>query len=181
MNAAQMFAEKVSELGSMVTRDLNDEITASAAMIADAINDGHPVFVAGNGGSAADAQHFAAELTVRMQKERRSFPCIVLGSSYASITAACNDYGPESIFSRELSGYHNGVLVVFSTSMLSKNIIHAIRQAKFNGIKVIAFTSGIETETNVQYIHARCESKQCVQEAHGMLLHILVDKVEAQT
>lgn len=181
MNAAKRFRDKIDQLEAMDIRDINEEIDTSAEIIADAIKSGSTIFVAGNGGSAADAQHFAAELSIRMQDERRSFPCIVLGSCYSTITAAVNDYGAESMFARELSGYHAGVLVVFSTSMLSKNITQAIRQAKFNGIKVIAFSSGIETETGVQYIHARCNSKQCVQEAHGMLLHILVEKVEDLT
>lgn len=159
-------------------QNITSAISQASALIVKAIYSRRPIFVCGNGGSAADAMHLAAEMSVRFQLERRAIPCVVLGSSYATITAAGNDYGPETIFSRELSGYGDGCLIVFSTSMKSASILCAIEKAQEIGMDVIAFCGWNMPVDGVTYIRANNKSTQIVQECHGIMLHILMTAVE---
>jgi D-sedoheptulose 7-phosphate isomerase len=101
---------------------------------------GNAILVAGNGGSAADAQHFAAEITGRYMKERRSLPAIALTTDTSALTAIGNDYGFDKVFSRQLEGLGRPGDVFFgiSTSGNSPNVIEAMRVAKTKGITTVA-------------------------------------------
>ena len=113
-----------------------------------ALKNNKKILIAGNGGSAADAQHFSAELTGRFKKERISLPAIALTTDTSALTAIGNDYGYEYVFSRQLEGLGNegDVFIGISTSGNSQNIINAINKAK--EIKLIEFINGKST-TNI--------------------------------
>ena len=100
------------------------------------INNNNFIFFCGNGGSAADAQHVAAELTGRFKTERRSLKGVVLGSNLSSITAIANDYDYNQVFSRELFGLasKDDLLIAYSTSGNSQNVVNAIKAAKKIGL-----------------------------------------------
>lgn len=142
------------------------------------------VLLAGNGGSAADAMHLAEELSVRFNKTRRALAAVALCDP-AAITCAGNDLGFESIFSRQVEALGNpgDILVVFSTSGNSANILKAIEQAKSQGVMTVAFlgkdggkakgTCGIEFVIPSQ-------STARIQEGHKILYHTLCDWIDTK-
>ena len=100
-----------------------------------AIKSGHKLFFCGNGGSAADSQHIAAEFVGRFQKERKAWPAIALTTDTSALTALGNDYTFDIVFSRQLQalGQKGDVLIAISTSGNSKNVLEAVKQAKVHG------------------------------------------------
>lgn len=116
--------------------ELSGTIREIASACADALQRGNKIIFAGNGGSAADAQHLAAELVGRFVRERRSFPAIALTTDSSALTAIGNDYGFEEVFARQLSGLGNpgDVFVGISTSGNSPNVLRALEVAKEKGI-----------------------------------------------
>src|SRR5580658_55721 len=108
----------------------------------DCLSGGHKIFACGNGGSAADAQHFVAELIGRFLHERRSLPAIALTADAATLTAIGNDYGYERVFARQLEGLaqKGDLLFAISTSGNSPNVLHAARTALDLGCVVVAMT-----------------------------------------
>lgn len=119
-------------------------IVRAAELMSQAIHAGHKIIWCGNGGSATQAQHMAAEFVGRFQKERRSLPSISLSENMASVTAIANDYSYEQIFSRQLQGLAQAgdVVVALSTSGNSPNIVHALRAARGAKLATIGLTGG---------------------------------------
>ena len=152
--------------------------------ISKAINyDKKRIFIAGNGGSAADAQHFAAELIGRFQKERLALPAIALTTNTSSITAIANDYGYDYIFSRQLSGLAEpgDIFIGLSTSGKSKNILHAMNYAKNNKILSIFLTgnSNDSLENLADYvIEVPSSVTSIVQEMHIFILHSICKYID---
>lgn len=146
------------------------------------INDGK-IILCGNGGSAADCQHFAAELIGRFEKERISIPAISLTTDTSIITAISNDYGFEYIFSRQIDGLgsKNDVLIVVSTSGNSQNIINAIKSAKNIGIRTIGLTGNgggeLSNLVDIPFIVPSSNTAR-IQEVHEILLHSLAESLE---
>lgn len=141
------------------------------------------IFFCGNGGSAADAQHIAAELTGRFKIERKSLKGIVLGSNFSSITAIANDYGYDDVFSREIYGMGSkgDLLISYSTSGNSKNVINAIKAAKEIGIKSIIFTGkdgGSAKELSDISICIPSNNTARIQESHITISHIILEIFE---
>ena len=118
------------------------EIEQSGQLICEALTSGRKVLLCGNGGSAADAQHIAAELVGCYEKQRRSWPAIALTTDTSALTAVSNDLGYEQVFARQVLGLAQSgdVLVAISTSGKSKNILRAAEQARELGCKSIALT-----------------------------------------
>jgi len=118
------------------------QIARAGEVISQALCSGHKVLLCGNGGSAADAQHIAAELVGRYEQERRSWPAIALTTDTSALTALSNDYGFEEVFARQVAGLANAgdVLIAISTSGKSPNIVRAAEQAKVLGCTTIALT-----------------------------------------
>ncbi len=118
------------------------QIARAGEVISQALGSGHKVLLCGNGGSAADAQHIAAELVGRYEQERRSWPAIALTTDTSALTALSNDYGFEEVFARQVAGLANAgdVLIAISTSGKSPNIVRAAEQAKVLGCTTIALT-----------------------------------------
>lgn len=147
------------------------------------IKRGNKVVLCGNGGSAADALHFAGEIVGRFQKERNSWPAIALNSDVAVMTSIANDYGYENIFERQVEGcIHPGdVFIGISTSGNSENIYRAVVAAKRNGALTAALLGndggkiGREVE---QPIVVPSTNTARIQESHITLIHIICEMVE---
>lgn len=150
-----------------------------------AFKNGNKVLFCGNGGSAADAQHLAAELTGRFYTDRDALPAEALHCNTSYITAIGNDYGYDVIYSRLIKGIGNkgDVLVGLSTSGNSKNILNAFKIAKEKGMITIAFTGesgGKLKEYADHLINVPSEDTPRIQESHIMLGHIICQLTEEQ-
>jgi len=165
--------------------DLDAQLTKAADVIEQCLRFGNKLLVCGNGGSAADAAHFATELVVRFAKDRRAYPAICIASDGGLLTATANDYGFNEIFARQVAafGKPGDVLICLTTSGKSKNVNRALEEAKMRELKTIAFlgrgggsTIGI---ADVELL-IRSESIARIQEAHQLLLHVLCEIVESR-
>jgi D-sedoheptulose 7-phosphate isomerase len=118
------------------------EIEQSGQMICEALAGGRKILLCGNGGSAADAQHIAAELVGCYEKQRRSWPAIALTTDTSALTAVSNDLGYQEVFARQVAGLAQAgdVLIAISTSGKSQNVLRAVEQARELGCKTIALT-----------------------------------------
>jgi D-sedoheptulose 7-phosphate isomerase len=154
-----------------------------AHAIIHALKLGHKLLLCGNGGSASDSQHIAAEFVGRFEKTRMSLPAIALTSDVAALTAIGNDFGFEKVFSRQIEGLgkKGDILIVLSTSGRSPNILEAITQAKQQGILTLGFTGKdggiLKDAVDICFI-ARSHKTTYVQEAHMAVLHAICEIVE---
>lgn len=151
-------------------------IEQTAKTIINALKNGNKLLVCGNGGSAADAQHFAAELTGRFEVERKPLPAIALTTDTSALTAIGNDYSFDDVFSRQVAGLgKNGdVLVAISTSGNSANVLKAIRTAQEKGLSVIGLSGkdgGKMKNLPIQNIIVPSQSTARIQESHIMIIH----------
>ena len=164
---------------------LEPQITEAAGVIGRSLRTGNKLLVCGNGGSAADASHFATELVVRFAKERRALPAICLTSDSGILTAAGNDYGFDEIFARQVAafGVEGDVLVCLTTSGKSKNVARALEEAKAREMKTIAFLGrdgGSTVGVADLDLLVKSDSTARVQEAHQLLLHVLCEIIESR-
>ena len=162
---------------------LKNDIVKAASILAAAIKSGHKLLTAGNGGSAADAQHMAAEFVGRFLIERPGLPAIALTTNTSALTAIVNDYPPETVFSRQMTALGNAgdVFIGFSTSGNSKNVVEAIKAAKAKGVKTIAITGeGGGAMGKVADITLAVPSKETprIQETHLLILHVICELVD---
>lgn len=144
---------------------------------------GHKLFLCGNGGSAADAQHIAAEFVGRFKRERRSLPALALTTDTSALTAIANDYDYSKVFSRQIEGLgtKGDILIAISTSGNSPNVLEAAKQAKVQGMIVIGFTaaSGGALKDAADYcFKAQSKKTPHAQEMHGVALHAISEVVE---
>lgn len=159
-----------------------DEITRTAKLLIDCIRGGGCIYICGNGGSAADAQHIAAELVGRFVRERKGLPAVALTTDTSLLTSVSNDYGFERVFARQVEALvnENDVLWAFSTSGTSKNVLAAAETAKQKGAKVLAFSG--KQDSPLQKLSDCCicidGPTATVQEIHQLAYHILCDLVE---
>ncbi|WP_456463527.1 D-sedoheptulose 7-phosphate isomerase [Persephonella sp.] len=139
------FIINIFEESARLKRDFvyeySEAILNLGILIAKRLNMGNKVLICGNGGSAADAQHFAAEIVGRFEKERKGYPAIALTTDTSALTAIGNDYGFEHIFSRQVEalGKKGDILIGISTSGNSQNVIKAVEVAKDMGIFTVGF------------------------------------------
>ena len=166
-------------------KNLEPQVSRAADLIGKCFRRGKKLLVCGNGGSAADASHFATELVVRFTKDRRALPAICLASDSGILTAAGNDYGFDEIFARQVAafGVPGDVLICLTTSGKSKNVMRALQEAKARKLKTIAFlgrdggsTIGI---ADIDLL-AKDDSTARIQEAHQLVIHVLCEIIEAQ-
>jgi len=154
-----------------------------AQEILDCVEKNHKVVFFGNGGSAADSQHLAAEFIGRFQKERKSIPAIALTTDTSILTALGNDYGFDIIFARQIQGLgqKGDVAFAFSTSGNSKNVIAGVLEAKKIGMKTISFTGckggKLASLTDLSFI-VPSDNTARIQEAHICVAHIICELVE---
>jgi D-sedoheptulose 7-phosphate isomerase len=150
-----------------------------------AFRKGRRLLVFGNGGSAADAQHFAAELVGRFQRDRRAVPAIALTTDTSILTAIGNDYGFDRIFARQVEalGESGDVVFVISTSGGSTNVVEAFRVAAGRGLTTVALTGRDGGEAGRMadiHLNVADSSTARVQEVHRTLLHVICELVEAE-
>src|SRR5437764_4376832 len=164
---------------------LEARMVDAADLIEQCLRAGNKLLVCGNGGSAADAAHFATELVVRFAKDRRAYPAICLASDGAFLTAAANDYGFDEIFARQVAafGVPGDVLIGLTTSGESKNVKRALEEAKMRGLRTIAFLGrGGGSMAGIADVELliRGDSIARIQEAHQLLLHVLCEVIESR-
>jgi D-sedoheptulose 7-phosphate isomerase len=165
---------------------MSADIVRAIELMHQALSSEKKILACGNGGSAADAQHFAAELVGRFERERRELPAIALSTDSSILTAIANDYSYEVIFSKQIRalGQAGDVLLGISTSGNSANVIAAIEAAHLKGMSVIAFTG--KDGGKIKNILKNSDVHLCVpadrtariQETHLLLLHCLCDGVD---
>lgn len=165
-------------------RGCSDQIIAAALLVAGSLAEGHTLLLCGNGGSAADAQHLAAEFVGRFLKERAPYPALALHTNTSALTAVANDYGFEQVFARQVvaHGRPGGVLLAISTSGSSSNVLRAIEAARQVGMGVVGFTGGsggamAEDMCDVCLI-VPSDSTPRIQEGHIFAGHALCGLVE---
>jgi D-sedoheptulose 7-phosphate isomerase len=164
---------------------LQAELVRAVKACADSLRAGGKLLFAGNGGSAAEAQHFSAEMVGRFLKERRPLPAVALNTDTSAITAIGNDYGFEQIFARQVEalGRQGDVLIAMSTSGRSRNILEAMKTAQSMGMVTIALTGqdprDMKTLADVVLAVPSGHTPQ-IQEGHLVLGHLLCGLVENQ-
>lgn len=175
--------EESARVKLQVAETLADTIVEASRMVADAFRAGGHLLLIGNGGSAADAQHIAAEFVGRFKKDRRALPAIALTTNTSILTALGNDFGYDTVFVRgvEAFGKEKDVLIAITTSGTSANILKAIAVAKEKGMTVIGLTGrdgGVVKSLAHLSIIVPSYDTQRIQEAHIAIGHILSDLVE---
>jgi D-sedoheptulose 7-phosphate isomerase len=159
-------------------------VADAAGVIAAALRQGHTVFVFGNGGSAADAQHFAAELVGRYEKERKPWPAIALTTDTSALTAIGNDYGFDRVFARQIEalGKAGDIAIGISTSGQSPNVLRGIDAANDRGMISIALTGrgGDAGRRAKHHVAVKEDRTARVQEVHATVLHVICELVEME-
>ena len=157
-------------------------LVAIADRLTNAFRKGNKLVIFGNGGSAADAQHIASELTGRFRLERPPLPAIALTTNTSSLTAIANDFGYETVFARQVRAFTKAgdVVIGISTSGGSPNVIRGIREAKECGAVTVAFTGQGGELASIADLALRIPSKDTprIQEAHITAGHIICCLVE---
>lgn len=160
-----------------------DSIVSAAELMIETIKSGAKILLCGNGGSAADSQHLAAELVSKLKLERSAIPAIALTTNTSTLTAIANDYDFSQIFVRQLEafGRKNDLLIGISTSGNSEDVLKAVDYAHKNGLRTIVMTGGnggdLAGKADVDII-VPSEDVQRIQEAHITVGHILCDILE---
>lgn len=171
--------EAIAEL-----HDRANSIALAAEMMVGALREGRKVLVAGNGGSAAQSQHFAAELVGRFKRERGAYAALALTTDTSILTAIGNDYGYQDIFARQIFGLGlpGDVLLLLSTSGESENLVRAAVAARQCRIPVVAVTGTAACRLGRLADVAVCASGESAlaQEMHLLLIHILCDVIESE-
>lgn len=182
-NIIKSLFDKNIELHQAAKEALPGKIAQTADLIINAYGQGRKILLCGNGGSAADAQHIAAELVGRFKKERRGLPAIALTTDTSIMTAVANDYWYELLFARQVEalGDEGDVLVGISTSGNSMNIIRAVEAAKFKKLKTIGFLGAdggkLKDLVDLPLVVPSQESDR-TQEVHILIGHILCHLID---
>lgn len=176
---------ELAGLAEQVGMLFGDEIEALAAQVSGVLERGGRILFCGNGGSAADAQHLAAEYVVRFRKRREPLPALALTTDTSILTAAANDFGFETVFARQVEGLGKpgDLLFLHSTSGESENLIRAAESARAIGVRTIAFLArgGGRLAGKVdQAVVIPTDSTARAQEIHITLGHIICRMVEDQ-
>ena len=178
--------EHLATFEQLLQSSLSD-IERSGRVICEALTNGKKILICGNGGSAADAQHIAAELIGYYESQRRSWPAIALTTDTSALTAVSNDLGFEHVFARQVAGLAQSgdVLIAISTSGKSKNVLRALEQAKESGCQTILLTGALN-DASVDALNSLCDVVVAVpstrtarvQEAHITIGHLWCEMVD---
>jgi len=180
------FADHAATLAQAVAQ-LADPIAAAVRAMTDGLRAGGKILACGNGGSAADAQHFAAELLNRFEKERPPLAAIALTTDSSTLTSIANDYAFEQVFAKQVTalGRPGDLLLAISTSGNSPNVVAAIAAAHAQGVRVVALTGKgggtIARQLKSDDIHLCVPAARTarIQEIHLLTLHCLCDGIDA--
>lgn len=173
------------EIKNQVIKKLVPQIEQAARWMIESLKNGNKILLFGNGGSAADAQHLAAELIGRYLKDRKSMPAIALTTDTSILTSLSNDYGFETIFARQVEGLAKSgdIAIGISTSGNSRNVLEGVEKAKELGCKTIGLLGcdgGRIADVVDLSITVPCKSTPHIQESHITIGHILCSLVEQE-
>ena len=176
-------ARESAEVKLKSAEALAPQLEKAAIAITETFLKGGRLLACGNGGSAADAQHFTAEFVVRLKRNRKAYPAMALGSDMSAMTACGNDFGYERVFERQVEAYavSGDVLVAISTSGNSPNILLAAEKAKSLGVTVISVTGeggGKLAALSDILIDIKSKDTMRIQETYFNFLHTICDIVE---
>src|ERR1035441_5450026 len=162
---------------------LEEPLDRAVKMVLACLTSGHKLLVCGNGGSASDATHLATEFLCRYDADRRPYPAISLTANGEFMTAVCNDYGADEIFARQVWGLaeKGDLLIAFTTSGKSKNVLRALEEAKRKGIESICFLGrdgGYTKDAATLDFTVSGDNTARIQEGHKLLFHVLCEMVE---
>jgi phosphoheptose isomerase len=181
----QHFTDSI-EVKMATSELLSQKIAVASDLMVSSLVNGGKILVCGNGGSAADAQHFSAELLNRFEMERPSLPSIALTTDTSTITSIANDYSFDEIFSKQIRalGHAGDILLVLSTSGQSANIIQAVKVAQAQQLRVIALTgkqggalAALLNDNDVE-LRVPSDSTARIQETHILILHCFCDLID---
>jgi phosphoheptose isomerase len=177
------FNESIQIKQKFLDQYLN-EIVKACELISKSIHAGGKLMICGNGGSAADAQHMAAEMVGRMLIERRPLPAMSLTTDTSNLTAVANDYSYDAVFEKQVLGLGRpgDVLLAISTSGNSKNVMKAVQAAKQMDIKVVSMTGGtggaLKAVSDINLNVEAGKNSSRIQETHIFIVHSLVDVMD---
>jgi len=180
-------ASRFRELATLIPEfeiHAQNSILAATKRISHAFMTGNKILICGNGGSAADSQHFAAEFVNAFSRDldRKALPAMALSTDTSILTSIANDFQFESVFSRQVEAYGQpgDILITLTTSGSSKNCLAAINMAKSLGLTTIAFTrSGGQVSSLAEIsIEVPSENTQHIQECHILAYHVITELVE---
>jgi D-sedoheptulose 7-phosphate isomerase len=180
VNSLREHLETVQSL----TGDTFNDIVKAGELICEVLTSGHKILLCGNGGSAADAQHIAAELVGTYETKRRAWPAIAITTDTSALTAVSNDFGYEQVFTRQVEGLcrSGDLLVAISTSGKSPNVVSAARKARDIGCRIVALTGAatgpLSTLADVTVAVPSSRTAR-VQEAHITIGHLWCEMVDA--
>lgn len=183
---ASHFADSAS-LKRESAKLLSAPIARGAGLMAASLRAGGKILACGNGGSAADAQHFAAELVNRFERERAPLAALALTTDSSALTSIANDYGYEQVFAKQLHalGRKGDVLLAISTSGNSASVVAAMRAARELGLRIVALTGNgggrMAAELAAEDVHVCVPHKRTmrIQEVHLLALHCLCDGIDS--
>ena len=183
--SAQHFLDNI-EVQQVAAKELPVTVAIAVLAMVECLNSGGKIMACGNGGSAADAQHFAAELMGRFERERRELAAVALTTDTSILTAVGNDYSYDQVFSKQVRGLGKSgdILLAITTSGNSKNVIKAVEAAQALGIKVIALSGNGGGQlnnvlgANDLLLAAPSSRTARIQETHLVLLHALCDGID---
>ncbi len=164
-------------------KGLAPRIAEAARAVIDAIQNGGKILICGNGGSAADSQHIAAELIGRFKRERRALPALALTTDTSILTSLANDYSFDRVFARQLEAHAapGDLLLLISTSGNSQNVIEAIHLAKERGLKTVSLLGkdggDLAGQADIELIVPSDDTAR-IQEGQAAIYHIICDLVE---
>jgi D-sedoheptulose 7-phosphate isomerase len=175
----QLIADHAS-VTARVSDTLLPQVEAAAAKICDCVLSGGRVYTFGNGGSSADAAHFAEELLGRYKRERRPLPAQSLSIDASALTCIANDYSYDEVFERQVRGFvrDGDVAIGFSTSGRSPNVVRGLAAARELGAVTVLFTGGNGGDAD-HVLAVPSESTARIQEMHVLFLHLILEQVDA--
>lgn len=179
-----IFKKHSTELREVLgnTKSFHEQVESVVIQLKEAFKSGNKVLIAGNGGSAAEAQHFSDEMVGRYKGDRPAYPVVALTADSAVITCIGNDYGYNEVFKRQVSalGKEGDIFIGLTTSGNSKNILLAAKQARKQGMTVIAFTGqrGKFKDMADNAIIVSTETAARMQELHLHAIHLICETFE---
>jgi D-sedoheptulose 7-phosphate isomerase len=181
----EQILRETAQLHEQTAQQASSAIAEVIAVLHGALSKGAKVLIFGNGGSAADAQHFACELVGRFLRDRRAMPAIALTTDTSILTAVANDFGFEQVFARQVEalGQPGDVAVGISTSGRSGNVVLGLQAAKARGMMTVALTGadgGAVAEAADRTVAVAHTAPPRVQEAHRTIIHAICDLLERE-
>ena len=175
--------EESAEVKRRFVQTHADRIVQVAGLVTQALRQGHKLLLFGNGGSATDASHIAAEFVGRYHRDRKPFPAIALGSDQAALTCIANDYGYEELFARQVRAHaqKGDIAIAISTSGNSPNVLRGVEEARALGLTTIGWTGGTGGKLAGLVDHCFLVPSTVtarIQESHITLGHVLCELVE---